>query len=112
MPWIDENTCAGCAVCVDVCPAGAIRMEKKRARIDDGLCIRCGKCHDVCPAGAVRHDSERLPHLVADNQAYVARLTQHTSTAEERRALLDRLTRHFRLQQKVAEQTIAWIAEQ
>ena len=58
MPWIDENRCIRCGICVNECPVNAIRMKNGKAVIDMKKCIRCKRCHDVCPQKAVRHDSE------------------------------------------------------
>ncbi|MFO7956562.1 MAG: 4Fe-4S binding protein, partial [Candidatus Brocadiia bacterium] len=61
MPWVSEEMCVGCGVCVEECPVDAIAMVDDVARINEEECIRCGHCHDVCPQEAVRHDSERIP---------------------------------------------------
>ncbi len=112
MPWIDKEKCAGCGICLDICPAGAIQMHEQVAAIDDNMCVRCGKCHDVCPVEAVRHDGERLPMMLRDNRDYVIRLLGYCDGEDEREKLLERLTRHFRLQQKTAQITIDWIASE
>jgi len=68
MPWVNQDMCAGCGICVDHCPTGAIQQENfGKAIIDDGKCIRCGKCHTACPKDAVRHDSEKIPEMVKQN---------------------------------------------
>jgi ferredoxin len=68
MPWVNEDMCVGCGVCIDDCPVGAITLEKnQKAVINEDECIRCGRCHDVCPREAVRHDSERIPREVEAN---------------------------------------------
>ena len=61
MPWIDEESCTGCGICVDECPVDAISMKINEVTIDMAECIRCGVCHDVCPEESVRHDSEKIP---------------------------------------------------
>ena len=65
MIYIDRTTCAGCAVCVDICPTGAISLDEKEdvATIDQSLCTECLACLDACPTGAVRRAelSERVP---------------------------------------------------
>lgn len=27
MPWVNEETCTGCGVCVDECPVGAMTIQ-------------------------------------------------------------------------------------
>lgn len=56
MLYIDRTTCTGCAVCVDVCPSGAIRLDESEgiAVIDQALCTECLACLDECPTGAIQ----------------------------------------------------------
>jgi heterodisulfide reductase subunit A len=52
---IDEAYCAGCRMCNNLCPYGAIEFieEKKVSRVNDALCKGCGTCVAACPAGAI-----------------------------------------------------------
>ncbi len=50
---IDESKCVGCGVCVDNCPAEAIKMDGGCAKIDTSKCIDCGNCVDNCPSAAI-----------------------------------------------------------
>jgi len=106
MPWVNEEMCVGCGVCVEECPMSAISMIDETACISDEKCIRCGRCHDVCPEEAVRHDSERIPEEIEANLAWTRRLLHHFDTAEEKRGLIERMQRYFVKEKKVAEQTI------
>ncbi|MCK4375233.1 MAG: 4Fe-4S binding protein [Candidatus Brocadiae bacterium] len=106
MPWVSEEMCVGCGVCVEECPVEAISMVDETARIDEQECIRCGRCHDVCPEEAVRHDSERIPKDVDANLAWTRRLLEHFDGSEEKRGLIERMQRYFAKEKKVAEQTI------
>ncbi len=106
MPWVKEELCVGCGVCVEECPVEAISMVEEVANINDEECIRCGRCHDVCPEEAVRHDGEKIPEEVEGNLEWVRRLLEHFDTSEERRGLVERMKRYFVKEKKVAEQTI------
>ena len=109
MPWIKKESCTGCGICVDECPAGAIGMENDIAFINDDKCIRCGICHDVCPEDAARHDGERIPEEVQSNLAYAKKLLAHEYYANDKtkqKQLIERLKRFFTKNKKVAEKTI------
>ena len=53
-PKVKKDECVGCGKCRDICPAKAIRMEKKKPVIDTSLCIRCFCCQEFCPKGAMK----------------------------------------------------------
>ncbi len=50
---VDQELCAGCGVCADVCSSGAIYLVDHRAVIDEDLCTQCQECVDACPNGAI-----------------------------------------------------------
>jgi heterodisulfide reductase subunit A len=52
---VDETHCAGCRLCISVCPYRAISFdtEKNASRINAVLCHGCGTCVTACPAGAI-----------------------------------------------------------
>jgi len=107
MPWINEDLCVGCGVCVDDCPVGAITLkENQKAVINDDACIRCGQCHEVCPQEAVRHDSERIPEQVAANIEKTRILLQHYKSPDDQQSLLERMVRYFKKEEKVTGLTI------
>jgi len=107
MPWVNEDMCVGCGVCVDDCPVGAITLkDDQKVIINEDECIRCGRCHDVCPQEAVRHDSERIPQEVEANVEKTKSLLKHFETLREQQAFIERMVRYFKKQQKVASLTI------
>lgn len=50
---IFNEKCAGCTLCVKVCPFGAVDMKGKKAVIDLGKCTLCGACVDECKFDAI-----------------------------------------------------------
>lgn len=109
MPWINQDMCTGCGICVAECVVGAITMEDQNANINDDECIRCGVCHDVCPSDAVRHDGEKVQEEIEANLAWVKSLLQHSyylNDEGKQKELIQRLKRYFNKTRKIAEKTI------
>jgi heterodisulfide reductase subunit A len=52
---VDEEHCAGCKICIDLCSYKAITFdeEKKVSHINEALCKGCGTCVAACPSGAI-----------------------------------------------------------
>lgn len=46
-----KEKCTGCGTCIKDCPAGAIKIEDKKA-VWTHSCIQCGHCAAICPYGA------------------------------------------------------------
>ncbi|MCE5235951.1 MAG: DUF362 domain-containing protein [Clostridiaceae bacterium] len=53
-PLVYKNACVGCGECKNACPADAIAIEKKLARIDREKCVRCFCCQEFCPKSAIQ----------------------------------------------------------
>jgi heterodisulfide reductase subunit A-like polyferredoxin len=53
---IKERLCAGCGLCVGICPyeAREIDPEKGIARVIEVLCQGCGACGAICPNAATK----------------------------------------------------------
>ena len=49
----NQNMCAGCMACLDICPKKAINIVDSvianNAVIDTNRCVHCGLCYSVCP---------------------------------------------------------------
>ncbi|HNY63856.1 MAG TPA: mercury methylation ferredoxin HgcB [Deltaproteobacteria bacterium] len=55
---LDEGTCIGCGMCVEVCPHEVFLVSGGKARIRDrDACMECGACSRNCPVGAVSVDA-------------------------------------------------------
>jgi heterodisulfide reductase subunit A len=52
---VDETRCAGCRLCISVCPYRAIsfKTEHNVSSVNAILCHGCGTCVAACPAGAI-----------------------------------------------------------
>ncbi len=61
--WIDPDICAGCQVCIGLCPYGAIEFDPRRlvSVVNEATCKGCGSCAGFCPSSAaqIRHFKEK-----------------------------------------------------
>ena len=50
---VDANTCVGCGICAEKCPANAITVIRQDGRglasVSADHCIGCGVCQNICP---------------------------------------------------------------
>lgn len=53
---IDEKACAGCKICIGLCPYKAIVLDKEKnvAVVNTVLCKGCGTCVAACPSGSAK----------------------------------------------------------
>lgn len=54
---IDQDECALCDDCIDICPRGLIKKKAYKIIIEEG-CDNCGECMEVCPVGAIYNEEE------------------------------------------------------
>jgi heterodisulfide reductase subunit A2 len=79
---VDENSCDGCALCVDVCPYHAITLVERAAEADRGAgklitvnkaqCKGCGLCQGTCPKRGVLVSGFTMKQISAQIQAALA----------------------------------------
>lgn len=58
---IDPNSCIGCGLCVEVCPAKTLTMQDGKAVVTGIYSMGCGHCEAVCPVNAIRVESLEHP---------------------------------------------------
>ncbi len=110
MPWIDEDDCIGCGICVEKCPVDTIYMAEDEPEIDMDGCIHCGLCHGVCPQDAVKHDSDKIPEEIEANvdetKEYMRACAEHLDGEDEDQKCLNRMMKHFNKEKTVIEKTL------
>ncbi|MBF0257361.1 MAG: FAD-dependent oxidoreductase [Desulfamplus sp.] len=54
--WIDPDICAGCQICIRLCPYNAVEFNNRRkiSVVNQALCKGCGSCAGFCPSGAAQ----------------------------------------------------------
>jgi indolepyruvate ferredoxin oxidoreductase alpha subunit len=51
---VDIEKCIGCKMCTNTgCPAISLDKQNKKATINQDSCVGCGVCLQVCPAKAI-----------------------------------------------------------
>jgi len=63
-----EGKCTACKKCVEICPASAITIEGKLARVDQKKCQRCYCCHELCEQDAIVLERPLLMKLLRINR--------------------------------------------
>ena len=51
---VDGEGCAGCGICIQACPEGAIELKNNIAVVDEETCTGCGTCVAECPTEAIK----------------------------------------------------------
>lgn len=64
---VDEELCAGCKICIGLCPYTAISFDdvKDVSIINEALCKGCGTCGAACPTGAITSRNFTSKQLIA-----------------------------------------------
>jgi heterodisulfide reductase subunit A len=71
---VDEEHCAGCKICIDLCAYKAIKFdeEKKVASINEALCKGCGTCVAACPSGAIKGRHFTTEQIISEIEGVLA----------------------------------------
>ncbi|MGZ7134521.1 MAG: 4Fe-4S binding protein [Methanobacterium sp.] len=65
----DLDICGGCAVCIELCPFGALTREDDQAKVNIALCHGCGTCVAACPSGAMDQSHFKTKQIMAQIEA-------------------------------------------
>jgi len=70
-----EERCAGCGMCVNLCPYSALALVEKNGRtvmeVTEAKCKGCGTCGGFCPGGAIWMNHFATPQIVAQIDAFL-----------------------------------------
>lgn len=70
-----EEKCAGCGMCVNLCPYSALALVEKNGRtvmeVTEAKCKGCGTCGGFCPGGAIWMQHFSTPQIVAQIDAFL-----------------------------------------
>jgi heterodisulfide reductase subunit A len=70
-----EERCAGCGMCVNLCPYSALSLVEKEGRkvmqVTEAKCKGCGTCGGFCPGGAIWMNHFTTPQIVAQIDAFL-----------------------------------------
>lgn len=79
---IDEETCTGCGLCIERCPADALELVDEVSHLKSkSLCLGCGVCVYKCPTeamGLVKREQEQfVPERMRDAAFLMLRQDGH-----------------------------------
>lgn len=60
VPVVDEQKCAACGDCAQICQYNAIALLGETVLVFENLCHGCGGCMMVCPAGAISQGAREV----------------------------------------------------
>lgn len=77
--FVEQEKCVACAVCVNVCPTGALHKTIKDNALyrhySSALCTNCGLCQEACPQEIIHFTTNyRLSDIIEDKPELVARV--------------------------------------
>lgn len=70
-----DEKCAGCGMCVNLCPYSALALIEKDGRtvmeVTEAKCKGCGTCGGFCPGGAIHMQHFSTPQIIAQIDAFL-----------------------------------------
>jgi uncharacterized protein (DUF362 family)/Pyruvate/2-oxoacid:ferredoxin oxidoreductase delta subunit len=69
-PKCRQDLCKQCGVCMEVCPAGAIKTDEEFPVFDYKKCIRCYCCQELCPESAIHLKVPFIRKVLGKNKNY------------------------------------------
>jgi len=63
---VDDEICAACGICVDVCPFSAISLDERNVVVDWEQCMGCGICAGQCPKEAISLERDKRKGIPLD----------------------------------------------
>jgi heterodisulfide reductase subunit A len=70
-----EEKCAGCGMCVNLCPYSALALVekdgKKVMQVTEAKCKGCGTCGGFCPGGAIWMQHFATPQIIGQIDAFL-----------------------------------------
>ncbi|MBM4370095.1 MAG: CoB--CoM heterodisulfide reductase iron-sulfur subunit A family protein, partial [Deltaproteobacteria bacterium] len=72
--WIDPDLCAGCKLCISLCPYKAIGFDDPKgiSVVNEVLCKGCGTCAAACPSGAAQAKHFKDVHILNEIEGVLA----------------------------------------
>ena len=70
----DEDLCAGCGDCLEVCTFKGMEMIGEIAKVNQARCLGCGRCVNTCPNEAISiniDDPGRVDELIKKIESHV-----------------------------------------
>jgi heterodisulfide reductase subunit A len=70
---IDPELCAGCKLCIEICPHSAIEFLEMKgiSSVNEALCKGCGACTAICPNKAARQNHFTQSQVLAEVEELV-----------------------------------------
>jgi len=81
--FIDEELCAGCGQCAEVCAYSALSLHPRRGvmTVNPVLCQGCGACAATCPSGAINVHQFTFEQFMAQIEALTYEVSQSVPAA-------------------------------